>query len=97
LRVSTLVNTLVDSVDSVDATPAPLEKLAFERGEETLTHGVVVGVSDRTRKGVRGSYAFVVSRRTMSRGGAPPSPAPESIDHREPWAHRGRRAPGRLP
>ena len=24
-----------------------LKKLAFERGEEALTHGVVVGVSDR--------------------------------------------------
>jgi hypothetical protein len=27
--------------------PAPVEKLAFQRGEEALAHGIVVGVSDR--------------------------------------------------
>jgi hypothetical protein len=27
--------------------PALVEKLAFQRGEEALAHGIVVGVSDR--------------------------------------------------
>jgi len=26
--------------------PTPVEELAFERGEEALAHGVVIGVSD---------------------------------------------------
>jgi hypothetical protein len=29
----------------------PIEQLAFERGEEALRHGVVVGVSDRPHRG----------------------------------------------
>src|ERR1700693_1969611 len=30
--------------------PAACKQLAFERGEEALAHGVVVGVSDRTHR-----------------------------------------------
>jgi hypothetical protein len=37
--------------------PAPVEKLAFERGEEALAHGVVVGVSDRAHRGAHASFA----------------------------------------
>ena len=31
--------------------PVPVEKLAFQRGEEALAHGIVVGVSDRPIEG----------------------------------------------
>jgi hypothetical protein len=30
--------------------PAPVEKLAFQCGEEALAHGIVVGVSDRAHR-----------------------------------------------
>src|SRR5271169_4657622 len=36
---------------------APVEKLAFQRGEEALAHGIVVGVSDRAHRGAHTSLA----------------------------------------
>ena len=36
---------------------APIEQLAFEGGEETLAHGVVVGVADRAHRGAHAGIA----------------------------------------
>src|ERR1700749_1888614 len=47
--------------------PAAIEELAFERGEEALTHGIVVCVADRTH---RGAHARVTAAAAgLSRGG----------------------------
>ena len=40
---------------------APFEQLAFEGGEETLAHGVVVGVADRAH---RGAHAGITAAAT---------------------------------
>src|SRR6516162_11139596 len=41
--------------------PAPVEKLAFQRGEEALAHGIVVGVSDRTHRGAHAGLAAAMA------------------------------------
>src|ERR1700674_4786801 len=46
--------------------PAPVEKLALQRGEEALAHGVVVGVSDRAH---RGTYAGLTAAVAELNGG----------------------------
>ena len=39
----------------------PREKLAFERGEEALAHGVIIGVADRTHRGAHTCIAAAVA------------------------------------
>jgi hypothetical protein len=43
--------------------PVPVEKLAFERGEEALAHRIVVGVSDRAHRGAYAGFPAAVSER----------------------------------
>src|SRR6516225_471556 len=46
--------------------PAPVEKLAFQRGEEALAHGIVVGVSDRAHRGAHNGLAAAIAE--LNRG-----------------------------
>ena len=39
----------------------PSEKLAFERGEEALAHGIVVCVADRTHRGAHARVTAAVA------------------------------------
>ena len=41
--------------------PAAIEKLAFERGEEALAHGIVVCVADRTHRGAHAGVPAAVA------------------------------------
>src|SRR5439155_6250467 len=46
-----------DARFSLRLEPAPVEQLAFERGEEALRHRVVVGVADRSHRGPHAGLA----------------------------------------